>query len=87
MITVDFLIKEFPDGRLMFLIRFREGKNFRIHETENGMYYTWCPHEDDLKTSIKIYQASNTFNIDFLKKLNERREAIKRGLDFKPFYT
>ena len=76
MITVDFLIKEFPDGRLMVLLGFRDGKNFRVHRKGNNTYYTWCPHEDDLIMALKIYTAANGFNGKFKKKL-----------DLKPFYT
>lgn len=85
--TVEFVVKEFPDGRLMLLIEFKEGKNFRIHKRQYETFYTWCAHEDDLRMALKIYQAVNRFNMEFKKKLNERREVMKRGLDLKPFYT
>ena len=85
MITVDFLIREFPDGRLMLLLGFREGKNFRAHRKGNTIYYTWCPHEDDLKTAGKIYEATNSFNSKLIKKEQERRD-LKKGSDSKLFY-
>ena len=68
MITADFLIKEFPDGRLMILLGFEDGKNFRVHRKGNVTRYTWCPHEDDLKIAVKIYNAVNRFNTKFVEK-------------------
>lgn len=85
--TVEFLVKEFPDGRLMSVIIFRGGKNFRIHRNGNDTYYSWCYHEDDLRMALKIYQAVNRFNMEFKKKMTERREALNTGVVPKPFYT
>lgn len=85
--TVEFIVKEFPDGRLMLLIEFKEGKNFRIQRRQNAMRYTWCAHEDDLKMAVKIYEAVDRFNKEFKKRLDERRKALKRNFDSKPFYT
>jgi len=76
--TVDFLIEEFPDGRLMLLLVFRDGKNFRAHRKGNTTYYTWCAHEDDLNMALKIYEAVNRFNSELKKKLNEK-QALDRG--------
>lgn len=84
--TVEFLVKEFPDGRLMFLIQFEDGKNFRAHRKGNKTKYTWCAHEDDLEMANKIYKAVDRFNKEFIKKQNERRD-LKKNSDLKPFYT
>lgn len=72
MITVDFLIKEFPDGDLMLLLGFREGRNFRVHKKGNTTYYTWCAHEDDLRMALKSYRAVNRFNGKDRDKPNAR---------------
>ena len=84
--TVEFVIKEFPDGRLMLLIQFEKGKNFRVHRKGTTTFYTWCPHEDDLKFVNKLYNALDKDNKEFKKKQNERRESGK-SQDPKPFYT
>lgn len=84
--SVEFLIGEFKDGRLMFLFLFKDGPNFRIHREANLTYYTWCPTDDDLKAALKIYEAVNRFNLEFKrKKINGRRaeEEHKRSLDVK----
>ena len=85
MTSVDFLIKEFPDGRLMLLIVFRDGKNFRVHRKGNTTYYTWCAHEDDLYMALKAYEAVNRFNSTFKKKLDEK-QVFEKNSKLKPFY-
>lgn len=87
MTTLDFILKEFPDGRLMSLIIFREGKNFRIHKGKDGTYYSWCYHEDDLNMALKVYRAVSRFNTELFKKLNEGQKAIKKSFNLKRFYT
>jgi len=84
--TVEFVIGEFKDGRLMFLLLFRDRKNFRIYRQGNITYYTWCPTEEDLSMAGRIYKAVDLFNSLSRKKLNER-QAVKQVLDLKPFYT
>jgi len=84
--SVEFLVDEFPDGRLMLLIVFREGKNFRIHRKNGETYYTWCGHDADFKMAVKIYQAVDRFNRD-LRKKQDRRQDLKKISDQKSFYT
>jgi len=90
--TVEFLVKEYPDGRLMLLIIFREGKNFRIHRNNGETYYTWCPHEADVKMTNKLYEALDRNNKEFKKKQGvaheqEERRDLKKDSDLKLFYT
>lgn len=86
--TVEFVIRKFKkNGDLMLLFLFRESKNFRVHEMGNIKYYTWCPREEDLKMGNRIYNAVSLSNSVSRKKPEERHEAVKGGLDLKPFYT
>jgi hypothetical protein len=92
MTTVEFHIDEFPDGRLMLLIVFREGKNFRINRKNGETYYTWCPYEHDLKFANRLYDTFNNDNKKFKKTESERRasekaQTSKKGSYQKPFYT
>lgn len=80
--TVEFLVKEFSDKRLMLLIVFKEGKNFRIHRRNGETYYTWCPHEYTLKFAKRLYETLDNDNKKSLK-----RRGLKKDSGSKPFYT